>query len=132
MNIRSRRTRSLAARPLQLMQLEDRLVPDVSAPAILQYFESTYPTIEKKTPDILLAGYGGVWMPPPGRADTGDQAVGYDVYNRFDLGSAGHYTLYGSETGLKSTVDSIHRIGDLFFSDLVWNHNGYSELSTPG
>jgi len=42
---------------------------DRSAPAILQYFESTYATIEHRAPDVFMAGYGAVYTPPPGRAD---------------------------------------------------------------
>src|SRR5262245_26120415 len=69
---------------------------DQSAPAILQMFEATYKTMEKRAPDMFMAGYGAIWTPPPGRADQGNLSVGYDVYDRFDLGSAGNYTLYGS------------------------------------
>ena len=36
-----------------------------------------------------MAGYGFVWLPPPYRADQGEFSVGYDVYDRFDLGTAG-------------------------------------------
>ena len=77
---------------------------DSSAPAILQWFEASYTTIEKRTPDLFLAGYGAAYLPPPGRADSGNQSVGYDVYDRFDLGRGGNPTLYGTERGLKATV----------------------------
>ena len=60
---------------------------DNSPPAILQWFESSYGTIEHRTADVFMAGYGAVWTPPPGRADTGNFSVGYDVYDRFDLGT---------------------------------------------
>ena len=33
---------------------------DVSAPAILQYFESRYGTIESRLPDVFAAGYGSI------------------------------------------------------------------------
>src|SRR5437868_10042588 len=72
---------------------------DVSQPAILQWFEATYDTMEKRSPDMFLAGYGTAYTPPPGRADTSNSSVGYDVYDRFDLGRAGNPTLYGTETG---------------------------------
>src|SRR5205085_1361786 len=77
---------------------------DVSAPATLQMFEATWRTMENRAPDILKAGYGGLWTPPPQRADSGNQSVGYDVYDRFDLGSAGNPTLYGTQTGLQKTI----------------------------
>jgi hypothetical protein len=103
-----------------------------AAPAILQWFEDTYSTIERRTVDSFVAGYGGIWTPPPGRADSGNQSVGYDQYNRFDLGSAGAPTLYGTETGLKQVVRTVQRTGANFYVDLVWNHNGFRDSSTTG
>lgn len=108
------------------------MVLDVSAPPILQWFEGSYNTIEQRVPDIFAAGYGAVLTPPPGRADSGNQSVGYDVYNRFDLGSPGDPTLYGTETGLKAMVAAIHQTGASYYSDLVWNHDGFENLGTPG
>jgi hypothetical protein len=52
------------------------LLADASAPAILQWFESSYDTIENRAPDVFMAGYGTVWTPPPGRADISDFSVG--------------------------------------------------------
>src|SRR5205823_12791102 len=103
---------------------------DVSAPAIFQDFENTYKTIELRTADIFMAGYGAVYTPPPGRADSGNFSVGYDQYDRFDLGSPGKPTLYGTETGLKSLVKSVHSFGGNAYVDLVWNHSGFSANGT--
>src|SRR5262249_18423235 len=75
------------------------------------------------------AGYGQLLTPPPGRADSGNQSVGYDVYNRFDLGGPGNPTLYGTETGLKALVTAVHQMGGKYYSDLVWDHNGLSDLN---
>lgn len=105
---------------------------DVSPPPILQWFESSYNTVEQRAPDIFAAGYGAVLTPPPGRADSGNQSVGYDVYNRFDLGSPGDPTLYGTEAGLRAMVAAIHQTGASYYSDLVWNHDGFENLGTPG
>ncbi|MFM8498301.1 MAG: autotransporter-associated beta strand repeat-containing protein [Planctomycetia bacterium] len=103
---------------------------DVSPPAILQYFEATQRTIERRTPDIFTAGYGAVWVPPPGRGDTGDQTVGYDVYDRFDLGRGGRPTLYGTETGIKTLARGLHRAGMDFHVDFILNHNGFADLGS--
>src|SRR5262245_7750545 len=73
----------------------------VSPPPILQWFEGTYVTMTRRTPDVFLAGYGAIWIPPTGRADSGDQSIGYDVFDRFDLGKSGRPTLYGTEDGLR-------------------------------
>src|ERR1700760_2584481 len=82
---------------------------DQSPPPILQWFESSYRTVEERTPDVFLAGYGFVWLPPPFRADQGNLSVGYDVYDRFDLGTPDRPTLYGTEDGLKSLARMLHR-----------------------
>jgi hypothetical protein len=114
-------------------RLEDRLVlADFSAPVILQAFDASYRNIERRAADIFNAGYGAVYMPPPGRADSSNFSVGYDQYDRFDLGSPGNPTLYGTETGLKTTVAEVHKTGANFISDLVLNHNGFEDQDTPG
>lgn len=99
---------------------------------ILQWFESSYQTIEERTADLLLAGYGFVWIPPPFRADQGNLSVGYDVYDRFDLGGPGRPTLYGAEAGLTALARTLHRAGLGLHVDFIINHNGYSTLATPG
>src|SRR5437870_464149 len=74
---------------------------DVSQPAMLEMFEAKWQTIEDRMPDIYQTGYGQMWLPPPGRADTGGTSVGYDAFNRFDLGSPRNETQYGTENALK-------------------------------
>ncbi|MDB5330887.1 MAG: hypothetical protein JWP03_2038 [Phycisphaerales bacterium] len=108
------------------------LAEDVSAPAIFQDFENSYGTIENRMADVFNAGYGATYTPPPGRADSGNSSVGYDQYNRFDLGSAGNPTLYGTETGLKAMINAVHTMGGSAYVDLVWNHSGFSDSSTAG
>lgn len=102
----------------------------VSAPAFLQIFEARWETVENRLADVHAAGYGRLWLPPPARADSGNQSVGYDVYNRFDLGQPRNETLYGTETGLKTLVRSAHAAGVLVNTDFIPNHNGFSDMST--
>jgi Alpha amylase, catalytic domain len=104
---------------------------DVSPAPILQWFESTHRTVEDRLADVFMAGYGFVWVPPPFRADMGDFSVGYDVYDRFDLGRPGRPTLYGTEESLKALAQMIHRAGLSLHVDFVLNHNGFSSLGTP-
>jgi alpha-amylase len=105
---------------------------DVSAPVILQNFENSYQTITSRMSDVFAAGYGGIYTPPPGRAQSGNQSVGYDQYDRFDLGSAGNPTLYGTQTGLKAMVRATHSMGGLSYIDMVWNHSGFADTGTSG
>jgi alpha-amylase len=105
---------------------------DVSPPAILQWFEASYKTMERRTPDVFMAGYGGVWIPPVGRAGSrgnGDNSVGYDPYDRFDLGTEDKPTHYGTESGLKRAADQFHRAVVDLYIDFVINHNGFNDAN---
>ena len=104
---------------------------DTSAPAILQWFDSSYVTQRERVADFFLAGYGSTWIPPVGRADSGRQSVGYDVFDRFDLGSPTNHTLYGTEQGLRNFTSMMHQAGGSVVVDLIWNHNGFSDASRP-
>src|SRR5437773_177545 len=104
---------------------------DVSSPAILQYFESSYGAIEGRLADIHAAGYGSMYTPPPGRPEGGT-SVGYDQYDRFDLGYAGNPTLYGTDTGLRTLVNGAHQAGLSYGIDLVWNQSAFSDNNTTG
>ena len=100
---------------------------DVSAPPILQWFETTYKTMDTRSADMFMAGYGAVYVPPTGRADLSNFSVGYDVYDRFDLGKPGEETLYGTERGLKKFANRLHQFDGRLQIDTVLNHNAYSD-----
>ncbi len=103
---------------------------DVSTAPILQLFETKWETIDDRMADIFVSGYGRMWVPPPQRADSGGVSVGYDVFDRFDLGSARNETLYGTEEGLKKFIRSAHQANVLVNTDFILNHNGFSDSST--
>jgi alpha-amylase len=129
---RRRRLQIVAAAALAGLPALRADAVDASQPAILQIFEASYKTLEKRAPDIFMAGYGSVWIPPTNRAEAGNLSVGYDAYDRFDLGSAGNPTLYGTENGLRSTVNSLHTAHVNVYQDLIWNHNGFADKDTGG
>lgn len=110
---------------------------DVSAPVILQWFESSWDTIERRTADFHAAGYGSLWTPPPGRAlytDAGG-GIGYDIYDRFDLGGPRDSTLYGTETGYRRVVSEVQKTGGNVYVDYVHHHVGSFDLfpgNSPG
>ncbi len=99
---------------------------------MLQWFEGTWQTIERRSPDVFMSGYGSLWTPPPSRAESGNTSVGYDVYDRFDLGATGNSTLYGTERSIKAMVAETHRWGGRIYSDLILNHNGFATRFNPG
>lgn len=117
-----RTVRVAAATALALAAL-----PQADARVMLQYFEGKWETMERRMPDIFMAGYGAMWLPPAARADSGDQSVGFDVFDRFDLGNEFRPTLYGTEQSLRQMIKASKSAGILIYFDTVYNHNGFSD-----
>ncbi len=110
---------------------------NVSQPVILQDFDSSYLSIENKMPDIFQSGYGAVYLPPPGYSIDKDSngvpnSVGYDVYNRFDLGTAAQPTTYGTQAELQSVIQGVHSFGGKAYVDLLWNDTAPMNNNTSG
>ena len=127
-------------KPLSLRILAILWCLIVSAPgeAMLQYFNTSWKEIESKIPELAEAGYESLWLPPPTKG-SGGLSVGYDLWDRFDLGSKDQRgtvaTRYGTEADLLSLMRAAHRFGIRIYFDNIMNHNafdipGYNE-STP-
>lgn len=106
----------------------------VSAPVTLQWFESSWKNVERRTSDLFGAGYGALWTPPPGRSIYLPQGggIGYDPYDRFDLGKPRDPTLYGTEKGYISAVRETQKFGGNVYVDYVHHHVGSLDLGTNG
>jgi glycosidase len=104
---------------------------DESAPAILQMYEAKWTTIEDRMADIFQAGYGQMWLPPPQRADSSNFSVGYDLFDRFDLGQPRNETLYGTENTLTANIAAAHRASVSIYTDYIPNHNGFGTREHP-
>ncbi len=91
-------------------------------PVTLQWFDSSFYVIEHRMPDVFRAGYGGIWLPPVGKASTG--SVGYDAFDRFDLGSPASPTMYGTESFFRAVVGELKQGNVNVYVDVVLNHNG--------
>ena len=93
---------------------------------ILQYFNTSWKEITRRIPELAEAGYDALWLPPPTKAG-GTLSVGYDPYDRFDLGDKdqnGLPTRYGTATELLHLVEVAHRFGLRVYFDSVMAHNG--------
>ena len=94
---------------------------------ILQYFNTSWNEIARRVPELAEAGYNALWLPPPFKAGGG-LSVGFDTYDRFDLGTKNQNgsitTKYGTETDLRNLVDVAHRFGFRLYFDNVMAHNG--------
>lgn len=110
----------------------------VRAEGMLQYFNTEWKEITRRIPELAEAGYSSLWVPPPTKG-SGGLSVGYDLWDRFDLGSKNQRgtvrTLYGTEADLLELMETAHRFGIRVYYDSITNHNafdvpGYNE-STP-
>ncbi len=102
------------------------------AEGMLQYFNTSWAEITRKMPELAEAGYDSIWLPPPTKG-SGALSVGYDVWDRFDLGSKDQRgsvrTRYGTEAELIELVSTAHRFGIRIYLDNVVNHCAFD---TPG
>lgn len=96
--------------------------------AMLQYFNTSWREITRKMPELAEAGYESIWVPPPTKA-SGGLSVGYDLWDRFDLGGKDQRgtvsTRYGTQQDLLEMVRVAHRFGIRVYFDNVMNHNAF-------
>lgn len=104
-----------------------RFEPKAPRGAILQWFATDYPDIMKWLPILAADGYGALYLPPPEKAGGGGFSVGYNPFDRFDLGNrfqAGTVgTQYGTSEQLQQLITMAHRFGIQVYCDTVLNHN---------
>jgi alpha-amylase len=118
---------------VMLLPIQGAQAEDTSPPAILQWFGAKHEIIEARIPDAFMAGYGIVLLPPVGRAgsDGDGDSVGYDPFDRFDLGTAAHPTHYGTEEAVRRIARLLHRAAMDLHLDFIINHCGYQNRQDP-
>lgn len=111
-----------------------RHAPGFRNDAILQWFQTDYRTILRRLPEVIRAGYGAIYLPPPSKGGGGGFSVGYNPVDRFDLGdrllNGTVRTKYGTTQDLIELVRTAKRLGLEVYCDLVPNHND-NRGSTP-
>ncbi len=102
--------------------------PSVGQEVILQYFNTSWKEMEDRLPEIAEAGYTSLWLPSPCKGASGTYSVGYDVFDRFDLGDRDQMgtvrTRYGTKAELLSLIRLGHRLGLRIYFDNIMAHNG--------
>ncbi len=103
---------------------------DENPPVMLQWFECPWQDMEHRMPDFFLAGYGAVWVPPvsrgympPTNPNQNSSSAGYDVFDRFNLGTPSGKTAYGTEQGFDAVISEFHKAAGLVYVEMVLNHN---------
>jgi len=95
---------------------------------ILQYFNTDWSEIERRIPEVAEAGYTSLWLPPPFKGASGTFSVGFDTFDRFDIGDKDQMgtvrTKYGTGAELLSLMKVAHRFGLKVYFDNVMAHNG--------
>jgi hypothetical protein len=112
--------------------------PSVRGEAMLQYFNTSWAEITDRMPELAEAGYTSLWLPPPTKG-SGGLSVGYDLWDRFDLGTKDQRgsvrTRYGTEADLQRLIETAHRFGIRVYFDNIMNHNAFDipgyNASTP-
>lgn len=98
-----------------------------SAEVVLQYFGASWSEIERRIPELVECGYDALWLPPPLKAGAGAYSVGFDTFDRFDLGdrnqSGSIRTRYGTKDELLRLMRTAHRFGLRVYFDNVMAHN---------
>ncbi|MEM9559119.1 MAG: alpha-amylase family glycosyl hydrolase [Planctomycetota bacterium] len=100
---------------------------------VLQWFENEWDNMERQGPSLFVAGYDALWIPPVHRASS-TFSVGYDPFDRFDLGrpplgDPGRNTAYGTEATFRAFVQEMHRADVKVYVDSVVNHNSQRTTS---
>jgi glycosidase len=111
-----------------------RYAPPVKETPILQWFQTDYRTIMQRLPEVVMAGYGALYLPSPVKSGGGGFSTGYNPFDPFDLGDRLQKgtvrTQYGSTQELMELIQLAHRFGIEVYCDLVTNHAD-NRASTP-
>jgi glycosidase len=111
----------------QNFQYTWRYSPAARRGAILQWFATDYKTMLKRLPEVVQAGYGSIYLPPPSKSGGGGFSAGYNPIDRFDLGdrllSGTVKTRFGSTEELQDLIRAAKRYGLEVYCDLIINHN---------
>jgi alpha-amylase len=100
---------------------------------LLQFFHWYYPAdgslwdaVARAAGDLAAMGVTDVWLPPAYKGASGQQSVGYDSYDLFDLGEFDQKgsvaTRYGDRAALEEATRALRDAGIGVIQDVVFNH----------
>lgn len=95
---------------------------------IIQWFEQPWVGMERRAADMFLVGYDGIWTPPASLAASPNSA-GYNLFDRFNLGTPTQRTAFGTEQELRAAFREVQNAGARVFIDALFNHNSQRDAS---
>jgi len=104
---------------------------------MMQYFEWDLPNdgkhwqrLRDDAQHLSEKGITAVWIPPCFKG-TGQEDVGYGVYDLYDLGEFDQKgtvrTKYGTKEELHEAIDALHEFGIQVYADVVLNHKAAAD-----
>lgn len=97
-----------------------------------------YTYLAKLSPRLRMMGLDGIWIPPPAKGDAGENSMGYDIFDPYDLGDKYQKgrtgTRFGTKDGLLRLIAVAHANGLEVYLDIVLNHasGGQEDPRAPG
>ena len=90
-----------------------------------------YKFLKENAKKIKDAGIDALWLPPMCKG-SGDQDVGYGIYDLWDLGEFDQKgtvrTKYGTKEELLEAIDELHKNNIKVYADVVLNHKGSADF----
>ena len=90
-----------------------------------------YKFLKENAKKIKDAGIDALWLPPMCKG-SGDQDVGYGIYDLWDLGEFDQKgtvrTKYGTKEELLAAIDELHKNNIKVYADVVLNHKGSADF----
>ncbi len=86
-----------------------------------------YDLINSKIDDWSATGVNRIWLPAPGKGQSGFSSMGYDPSDYFDVGEFDQHntieTRFGSRTELENLIAKAHSSNVQVVADIVMGHN---------
>lgn len=109
---------------------------------LFQFFEWNLPadgmlwtTLAARAGELRKIGITAVWTPPPYKGFSGENDVGYAVYDLYDLGEFDQKgsvrTKYGTKQQFIDAVARCHDVGLHVYVDTVFNHRMGGDETEP-
>lgn len=80
----------------------------------------------QKSTELSKLGISALWLPPAYKGMVGENSVGYDVYDMYDLGEFNQKgsvrTKYGTKDQYLKAIDIAHSNNIDIYADVVFNH----------